>query len=198
MNKLNNFKNQFSFFKTNLTNLPNLTQENKYLIAEIFFSIITLILIIIIILNKPSGGSGLNNIIVGIIGLKYPFIEAILNPTLQSVAYNLSEYLFYFLDTILNLGYSIYNILNNIFYLIIEQFTKSLMPNVVYCDDGVELIRVFSGDLKDIKISYCSEDLIKHLSNAVDNYYRTSKITCFSIFCFCFCFVYFRSIKLVI
>jgi hypothetical protein len=173
MNKLNNFKNQFSFFKTNLTNLPNLTQENKYLIAEIFFSIITLILIIIIILNKPSGGSGLNNVIVGIIGVKYPFIEAILKTI---TAFVLSEQLFDYLETFINLVEGIFNIITEIMSLIIQYFKNSLMPEVVLCEEGVELIRVFSDDLKDIKESYCGDNLLKYLAGAIDDSNRMTGI----------------------
>ena len=161
LNKFNNYKNQYNKY-INQYFKPLLSQENKYFIAEIFFATITLILIIIIIINSPSGGTGLNNAIVGIIANKYPFLEAFWNTTLCG----LFEQLNYYLETFI---YS----LRAIWELILEIFKHEFIPQVALCQEDIPrpqesiFFQINRDDLSEIKRNYCS-NLKYDLKNAID------------------------------
>lgn len=160
---MKNFTNNLNQIFTNLLNQIlklNLSQEQKFEIAEIFFSTLTLILIIITIINSPSGGSTLNTIILGIINIKYPFIEAIIHFSTQVNTY---------LEVLTNVILGIFTILKNIILLIIHNYQMSFMPSVVLCDEGeIQLVKVFAWHLEHIKDYYCGDDFLRYVCRAIN------------------------------
>lgn len=161
MKNLINFNQLKQIIETKL----NPSQEQKFEIAEIFFSTLTLILIIITIINSPSGGSTLNTIILEIINIIYPFIEAIIHIFTQVNTY---------LEILTNVILGIFTTLKNILLIIIHNYQMSFMPSLVLCDEGVEYIKVYKEDLCLIKNYYCGGDLLKYLGKSVNSIIRTS------------------------